>query len=68
MKIIVFSIKFLLFGYFGLWLGLGNYDPDSTLFYQSWKVYVFLYLPLAMGIESLVAAAAEAYVEGKSKE
>lgn len=64
-KIFVFTIKCLLLGVFGLWLGLGSYDPESSLLYQNWKVYIFLYLPLAMGTEGLLVAAIEAYEESK---
>lgn len=64
-KLIVWMIKLSLFYYVGLILGLGSFDPESSLLYQNWKVYIFLYLPLAMGTEGLLVAAIEAYEESK---
>lgn len=60
-KLIVWSIKCSVLYYIGLILGLGSFDSESSLIYQNWKVYIFLYLPLSMGIETLIITAIEAW-------
>jgi len=67
-KVIVFVLKCLLFYYVGLYLGLGNYDSESSLLVQNWKVYLFLYLPLAMGTEGLITTLLEAIRESKEEQ
>lgn len=67
-RILAFLFKCVLFWFFGLYLGLGSYDPSSSFVDQSWTVYILLYLPLAMGIEGLIIQAIEAIQESKSKE
>jgi len=65
--ILVWMFKISIAYYFGLVLGLGSYDPSSSLIYQNWKVWILLYLPLAMGIEALIVTVIEAHEESKPK-
>lgn len=67
-RILAFLFKCVLFWFFGLYLGLGSYDPSHSFLDQSWKVYLLLYLPLAMGIEGFIITAIEAIQESNSKE
>jgi len=62
-KIIVWSIKLSIFYWLGLILGLGSFDSESSFLWQNWRVYIFLYLPLAMGIEGFIVTAIESISE-----
>ncbi len=67
-KVLAFLAKMILLYYLGFVLGIGSYDPQSSLLGQNWRVWIFLYLPLAMGIESLIATIAEVIRPAKEKE
>lgn len=66
--ILVMLMKMTLFYYLGLVLGLGSYDPESSMLWQNWKVYLLLYLPLAMGIEGLIVTLIEVWEENRKTE
>ena len=66
--IIAMMIKISLFYYLGLVLGLGSYDPESSMLWQNWKVYIFLYLPLALGIDGLILTGIEVWEEERKTE
>jgi hypothetical protein len=67
-KTIAILAKICLLYYLGFRLGLGSYDPDSTVLYQNWRVWFFLYFPMGIGIESMLVTVLEAMIKAKESE
>ena len=66
LTILALLFKGLLFYWIGIVLGLGSFDPESSLLNQSWKVYLFLYLPLLVGTERFMILLIESITESKT--